>query len=1176
MRYHLTAFVVLACALAQAATQTIPENGSLTLTKENYDAIVCGAGSTLKLDAAYPEGRTGYVLLQNQLNASAGAFTIDLTELPSNLDLFLMKDLAGKDVRIKGRRKIAFGCTGAATTLSAWDVTKITFIDESGADVTDELGEGEGVLFMNQATIWTKPPCRYEVCDGAEICLGGVTAEEFGLFTPNADGEIVVDKVKCYMINTNMMSATAPIRVRPGSQLTFKPCTRSGLFNWSGASAVDLMNDVILESEGVSRSLFAHRASKTCLVLGSVTGDGDFVFVADNYGSPCAGLVGATDFSGRIYVHGNTSNPNKPSDFYIVSDSPGSPTNTLRIGGSTFTVFGSPDVKRVTAYRPTAITVDKLEGVRESECVGELRALAGQTITVHRVSGPVKLGGEGHFVFDQVAADAELFVPSAVTTRFGTVAKGAKVVFARTTDSETFKVEVGEAAYLVEPYVGVRAVTNAAFDGVVRVGETLNYRVRGAEGSSYRLTANDTWRDSLSLWVDPNAEKRYEVLDYTSQPHISGKYNCVELMHDAREGQTYLLQNNYQRTSTGGEGGNWHKGVTPYPYIVTDDGPVVDGTRLHYLSTGKYSAGSARRLYVGKEGAKPYEQATMPARFVVMVFGGQNGGGMALVKDGNSAKYNVFARCTTAETPTLDMPIFTNAAFRTWIDGVEVNPTETGHLQSGWQIVSFRTDGNDIGGFGYTQVQYQNGSGQNYGDILVFSEELTDEQRGDVERMLARKWGIAYAEASPADVPVGGLGTVTVETSVRPTGLFAGTFALAADATLVLGEGEAVPTAADVAQIGNRVNWFDPDEADTLVLQTDGVTVKGVYDRVDGSAEDHWMMYGTGGREPQLTVGSHAFGAPARTWIDFADLSGDDMGNVLRYRPTPVDHAGNGNTSPNYSSNVRTVCMVYDSCRLGTPVLDDIAGTGLVKRRAATTDPIWMSGTSAILTGGKQYLDGNEVDGTKVPFGGKAQVFSFTTDGDFPLMCLGSYHASHGGVGGGEVIGETLFFSTVLSDADRQKVEGYLAAKWLGVALGNASDFSGATVTGAGTVKTASPDALPSFADFSGTVVVTDESPSWSFTVARDTVTDPCDLDNGTLTSDHAITVSVAFTAKPSALVRTFKLVSWAEGKTPVATFALANGQPTGATGAATYTLRKAADGLYLDRQAPGFYLIFR
>jgi len=1179
-------FCLFCVSFAQAATRTIAAGETLEISAENYDTLNCLNGSTLKFKSSYKQSSAhpGYVDLSNHIIATNGTFTIDVTELPDGIGLFLQQNFACSDVRIKGRRFVAFGGTNQGSTLSAWDVASITFLSSEGEDVTSSLTAGEGVLFKGCATIWTKPNCRYEVCDGAEICLGGVKAADFGLFTPNNDGEIVIDKVLCYIMNTNMMSTTAPIRVRPGSQLSFKPCTRSGLFNWSGASSVDLVNDVILEGEGNKKAQLIHRASKTCLVTGSVTGVGNFTFVTENYGSPCAGFVGPLDFYGRIYVHGNTgSQVGSPCDFYIAASNPGSPTNTLKIGGSTKTIFGTPNVARVTASKPTAVTIAQLEGLYETNTTsrqvyaGELVAQAGQTVTVQRVSGPVKLVGDGRFVIGQLAADAELFVSSTVTTHFETAPTAGKVIFTRTMDTESFTVEVGAAAYMVEPYAGVRAVTNAALGGVVRTGETLNYRVRGAENFTYRLTSNDSWRESLSLWIDPNEPSRYEILDYTSTPHVDKKYECVELMHDVRADQTYLLQNNYQRTATGGQASTWHKASSPYPYIVTDLGPVVGGTRLNYLSAGAYKSDSARRLYVGKEGTKPYEMVTMPAKFVVMVFGGQNGGGMALLKDGNGTTRNVFARCETTETPTLSMPIFTNAAFRTWIDGVEVNPTETGHLKSGWQVVSFRTGGNGIAGFGYTQLSYKNGGGQNYGDILVFSEELTNEQRRDVERTLSRKWGLSYPEEAAADVSVGGAGTVTVEANVRPSGLFTGTFNVAAGATLVVGEGEAVPTVADVAQIGNRVNWFDPTEASTLRLLSDNKTVSGIYDRVDGSDEGHWMLYGTGGREPRLVPGSRSFGAPERPWMDFADLGGDNMGNTLRYRPTPFDRAGNDNSEPNYSNNVQTVCLVYDSCRVGTPAMDAIAGTGLAKCRTAVTDPIWISRCSPVLKNGKQYLDGVEVNGTTVPFGGKPQVFSFTTVGDFPLMCLGDYHVSQSGATGGEVLGEALFFSTVLSDADRQKVESYLSAKWLGVALGAQTDLSGATVTGAGAVQTASLAALPQFASgFAGTITVTNEAPACAFTVNGDTVTDARDLGNGTLVSANAIAVSVAFTARPSASARTFKLVSWADGKTPEVAFVLAGGQPTGAAGAGTYALRKAEDGLYLDRTTPGFSVFFR
>ena len=70
-----------------------------------------------------------------------------------------------------------------------------------------------------------------------------------------------------------------------------------------------------------------------------------------------------------------------------------------------------------------------------------------------------------------------------------------------------------------------------------------------------------------------------------------------------------------------------------------------------------------------------------------------------------------------------------------------------------------------------------------------------------------------------------------------------------------------------------------------------------------------------------------------------------------------------------------------------------------------------------------------------------------------------------------EIYGETLIYSSVLSDADRLKVEDYLNYKWLGVLPGNCSDLRGATVAGTGVVSVATMADMPKIAStFAGTV----------------------------------------------------------------------------------------------------------
>ena len=1119
----LFALAFASCFAAVAVAKDIQISGDYEISSDSfYDTLTCTGDTVISYTAPAKKAyaKTGYWWQAALLVNENCTVTLDFSACDPSKDIFFGSSLAlkeGAKLRIKGTKRILFGNCEQPTTLAAFDAGDVKFVDADGAEVT--LGEGEGVVFMHQTTLWTMPTCRHSFAEGAEICLGGVTAAEAGIFMPNENNEIVVDKQDLYVIDVEKIDATATIRVKPGRKFSYKPCTRNYPFAWTGASSQHLPNPIILESEGTSRAKLFHRASKQNYFKGAVTGDGDFEFTSDNYGNPGGAFMGTVDFTGSVYLHGNANTQAaSPLEFYFATNCPGNAANPVKITGSTLLGFSKPNKTAV----PANVSIASLTGGLEKDLyAGTLYAQAGQTISVGTLSGPVNFTGYGTVEVTNLTANAVVTVAPTVRTSFGTVADGAKIVFARTGDSQSFDTAIGGTAFSVTPRAGVTAVTNSIVNGRLDLaGDGAKVGVRSGDGSSLRLDTGATaWQNAMTFWMDPTA-LRHEVLDFTS----TNANPRVELVHDAREGQTYLLQNNYQRTTAGGHGGNWHKANTPYPTLMKT-GYQVGGVDMPYLSCEAFNENNAR-LYIGKEGVKPYSSETMPSKFVVMVFGSQNQGGAAIVKGGGSGNSaNPFGRCADSETPTTDMPVFTNAAYTTWIDGVQVDPTKPGLLNGGWQVISFKTCGQAIAGFGYNVITYQRAGGQNYGDIMVFSRELADVERINVEKTLAAKWGIVYKgkDAAPVETRLDGTGTATVGAtdSVRVSGLFRGTLALEAGAQLEIGPAVLPPTAEDVAKIGGRVNWFDPEAEGAFHLSKvvgRETEIGGLYDRVDGAAEGAWMLYGVnfenpvGSRCPWLSECARGIGAPVRKWMDFRNRpedARDTYGNMLRYRPAPFDHEGNSITSNNYSRNVRTAVVVFDSCRPGgNPVLDALEPNGLIKGRTKTDEPIWPTGCAARVKNGKQYLNGLEVDGSTVPFGGKPEVFAFTTTEDLPVTCQGNYNCSET-FGAGEIIGETLFFSGVLADADRQTVENYLMAKWFGYANGAYSDLRGATVTGAGAVSGARA-ALPRFgADFTGTVTLTDVGTT-AFGYADGAIVDALDFGGGTFVLPAKVSVSVA------------------------------------------------------------------
>lgn len=178
------------------------------------------------------------------------------------------------------------------------------------------------------------------------------------------------------------------------------------------------------------------------------------------------------------------------------------------------------------------------------------------------------------------------------------------------------------------------------------------------------------------------------------------------------------------------------------------------------------------------DGTKNVEGHAIRSGTSILVFGSQNGGGRAMlggysstgtgittspngrkvgdlgVLDGTHdvSCANNFPRAGTSSTTTVDTPIFTNN-LDTWLDGVPVDPTVTGY-NGGWQIVSFNDpDRKFVRSLGMNS-RYAYAGGQNYAEILIFSNVLPARNRQAIEEYLALKWGLPIATRRSGGVSV--------------------------------------------------------------------------------------------------------------------------------------------------------------------------------------------------------------------------------------------------------------------------------------------------------------------------------------------------------------------------------------------------------------------------------------
>ena len=528
------------------------------------------------------------------------------------------------------------------------------------------------------------------------------------------------------------------------------------------------------------------------------------------------------------------------------------------------------------------------------------------------------------------------------------------------------------------------------------------------------------------------------------------------------------------------------------PYVVADGpnglpylGFGQSGSRLPFHSASTECTGS--RAPTGGDIAT-FSDCTM----CVMVFGSQGGGGSAILGDTSKS----FAR----KAKTTNNAWMTNAVCKLIVDGREVVPTSE-RPSGGWQIVSadLTTRAHALSCIGAehaTTGNSVNPGGQNYAELIFFREKPTPAERADCERYLAAKWGLEAGyelwDVDYADIT--GNGTVSLqddnkldheaEDEVKVAGTFTGTFIVPAGKTLTVSDRPRPPQPADLPQQDQITAWFDPSLDGAIDFNESGSKPTGIArlysrtaDGVDKSAGAYWLgMQGTisnpTGRFPFLlqTAYPGGFGVtPTMPWMDFTTESANS-GNTLRSHP--IDNLDVGVSSA-AAMPVRSVFMSLDSSAGGgNPFADTVGMTGKIKPRRGSNanDPIWSPSNTVAMA--HTWLGTNEVDGAATGFNGRGQVLGFELQSQQSIgIFLGFYKGGGSSERNYEHIGETLIYKTALTDEERQTVQGYLMAKWLGDCNGTYSDLTGATVTGDGVVKSATLRNLPQLdADFTGSL----------------------------------------------------------------------------------------------------------
>jgi len=651
---------------------------------------------------------------------------------------------------------------------------------------------------------------------------------------------------------------------------------------------------------------------------------------------------------------------------------------------------------------------------------------------------------------------------------------------------------------------------------------------------------DDSWKAKVSHWFDASNPDSFVWYDY---PGVTTNYNGYPLLigwKDAKKGidDIYL----YNRRMYNGSDTTVSQNVPQVlPYVVADG---LNG--LPYVSFGENSSRrlpfhSASTECTGTRAPTGGNTATFgDCPFCIMVFGSQNGGGYAIL--GDTAKS--FAR----NGKTAGVPWMKNAACKLIEDGVEVNPTSD-KPNGRWQILSVDMSEaayelSCIGAEHAVTGNSSNPGGQQYAEVIFFSQKPTVAERVACERYLAEKWGLvdSYIPWDVGVAEVSGSGKLNLADDnkvhegideIVVAGSFTGTINVPEGKTLVVSPRSAPPTAADLPQQDSITAWFDPSLDGAIDSNGKANGVGRLYSRtaagVDKSEGAYWVGMQAGanvgginssaGRFPFLVETSYSggFGAPPTIgWMDY-ERDSKDSGNTLRSHPI----ANLDVTTPTaVEMQYRSVFMSLDtSSGGGNPFADSVAMNAKFKPRRGwdVDDPIWSS--SNTVTMAHTWLGTNEVDGTATGFSGRGEVLGFELSDDLTRpVFLGFYKGGFTSETNFEHIGETIIYNTTLTESERLTVQHYLMAKWLGDYDGVYSDLTGATVTGEGVVKSAGLRNLPQLdADFSGSLAGGSALEFTIDTAANDSAAVDALSFDLPLALDDAGTVTVSGTVPPGA-----------------------------------------------------------
>ena len=1120
--------VAAACGAWLAVLLAFPATAALTFTDISGE-------KTLAVDAAENGGKTYFratadVTLKLSGTATDGEFPLKANIYVPNAATTVTVDISDVTgdctvIRMTG------GLRGAGTVVFGAGVQKLRFGDtlsSSSAGVIHLLAfetpvsftEQDGTVEFVQMSSLLSKPASYTIAKGATVAP---FVKDF--FDVDALTLDTFDLVLCSEVS---VKSGCTITVGEGRKVYHRPATvRSPtgsditIFSqWSGQADKSFTLNLLLDGGTFETQV----RTAGCAILGDITGAGDLVFTAPG-GS--VEFKGRHAFTGTITSKSNLANP-----------------GTITFTSSKDSTFANVDVKLnaenyvdkiLFAPESGPIEIKSVTGRKPTWTGGYGQILVGADCkaTIGLAKGSLAFGGKGGSAEVELAAvDAVQIqeLPGVTVTldafdstcsfalrtqsgenRWGICGGGdAEITVPVEMPSDFMDGELCLGGTLQVPAVLAFRTVRILKDAEVRTCIPSGTRIVN-EGGALELLPS--WKVKVGLWFDASAgdSSFYKAQDYLAakgwstsgfkSSHVYEWLDCRSTQRDYR-----IRAARYDTTDN-----NLTSKV--FPELRSDDGgaymswSTADKTRTP-LAGGKYTE----------------DRLSYSAKTVIAVFGSQLGGGNAMLTTENARLARTTETYGTGYKANWPICLDTTISVRT--NGVGVTGSETG-FNGGWQIVTLETDDAfSVKGIAHpSDYDTSTGNGgQQYRELLVFSDRLTDAERYEVEKYLAEKWGQKIAgeapETSAPSFDLLGSGSVSLvgDTVYGTNGYFTGTVELNGR-RLEVGDVRLPISDADVPADG-RILWVDPRYEGAVVFsddQTKPDEVKMIYARDNaGLLTADKSLYLT---SPIKEDGSEDRRVRlANGWLDFRNGYDDEtVGNVLYMQKLPYARMNAYTDTAETFYNVLSGFFAVDSSDgSGGTLMTSLANTtgGDLIRRASASDPtLNLKDAVKDQVEFNIALDGVSIAAKKDGFNGRKETLSFCVTNDYKLQ-VKAFGNPLIPSPNREIFGEWMLYSRALTADERANVESYLMKKWQGVMRPGFGESREMTIVGDGVVAIGDPKALPELGEnFTGTIELT--RTTWAFTLDQGSATalEAWTIPGRTVTAPAAVTVDLDVSA---------------------------------------------------------------